>query len=229
MAELGKSGIPKAHTNLEDGYDYRSIDDVLNVMSPLLAKHKLCLLPKSVDCTAREERGIGGERLSHVSLKVMFDLVSARDGSAHTIEVISEALDHSDKATAKAMSSAYKYALLQGFCVPIGCSDEADAKSIRLAKTLHDPEPPEGWGTWAEAIIDVVNVCISEDALERTRSSHRGMLRSLSRERADLYRLVGEAFRSRREVLLSNLQQQPISKQVAPHLQKNAPENGRGL
>jgi hypothetical protein len=45
-AELSGAGIPKRHRNDRDDYRYRSIDDVLNRLSPLLAKHKLCVLPR---------------------------------------------------------------------------------------------------------------------------------------------------------------------------------------
>ncbi len=59
-----------------------------------------------------------GALLVAVSLKAAFDLVSAEDGSCHTIEAYGKALDAGDKATAKAMQSAYKYAVLQAFGVP---------------------------------------------------------------------------------------------------------------
>ena len=50
-AELAGSGIAKNRTNLVEGYKYRSIDDVLNRLAPLLAKHRLCVLPRVVDRT----------------------------------------------------------------------------------------------------------------------------------------------------------------------------------
>lgn len=40
-AAFAKDGIPKTHTNLQDQYHYRSIDDLLNRLAPLLARHGL--------------------------------------------------------------------------------------------------------------------------------------------------------------------------------------------
>jgi hypothetical protein len=41
-----------------------------------------------------------------VSVHAAFDLVSALDGSTHTVQSFGEALDDSDKGTAKAIYSA---------------------------------------------------------------------------------------------------------------------------
>ncbi len=107
-AELSGGGIAKRHRNERDDYRYRSIDDVLNRLSPLLAKHKLCVLPRVLERTSADRLGDGDLLLVGVTLRIAFDLVSSADGSSHTVEAFGEALDASDKATAKAMSSAYK-------------------------------------------------------------------------------------------------------------------------
>jgi hypothetical protein len=43
---LARNGIAKDHLNDDEDYAYRSIDDVLNRLSPLLAEHKLCVLAR---------------------------------------------------------------------------------------------------------------------------------------------------------------------------------------
>ena len=53
-AELARSGIAKSRTNEVDDYKYRSIDDVLDRLAPLLAKHKLCVLPRALERTVIE-------------------------------------------------------------------------------------------------------------------------------------------------------------------------------
>ena len=57
--------------------------------------------------------------LLHVALRVEFTLTSVDDGSSHKVEAYGEALDGGDKATAKAMSAAYKAAMVQTFCIPV--------------------------------------------------------------------------------------------------------------
>src|SRR5688500_1817524 len=115
MAELAKTGIGKTHTNSQDQYQYRSIDDVLNRLAPLLAKHRLCVLPRVLERVAVDRQGRQDELLTGVTLKVAFDLINSIDESRCTVEAYGEALDGGDKATSKAMSSAYKVAMLQTF------------------------------------------------------------------------------------------------------------------
>ena len=77
---FASDGIPKAHTNVRDQYQYRSIDDVLNRLGPLLARHRLCILPRVLERTATEQRGDGDMLLTAVTVRVAYELVSCRDG-----------------------------------------------------------------------------------------------------------------------------------------------------
>src|SRR4051794_7770709 len=102
-AELAKAGIPKQRTNEVDDYKYRSIDDVLDSLAPLLARHRLCVLPRVIERTTSERHDDAGHLLLAVTLRVAFTLASVKDGSSHLVEIFGEALDGGDKATAKAM------------------------------------------------------------------------------------------------------------------------------
>ena len=200
-AELSGAGIAKSHRNEGDDYRYRSIDDVLNRLSPLLAKHKLCVLPRILERTCADRIGEGDLLLVGVTLRIAFDLVSSADGSSHTVEAFGEALDASDKATAKAMSSAYKHAMLQVFCVPVAQVD-ADASSHRLKRSRsHQSEPVEGWAMWTSGVIDIVESCASQEAIERVQERQRPLLKAISREKPDLYAQLGAAFARRTAAL----------------------------
>lgn len=124
IAELAESGIKKDRKNAAQGFMFRGVDDIYNALAPLLAKHKLCMLPRMSERVLTERSSAKGGTLMCVSVKVEYDLVSAEDGSMHTISTYGEAMDTGDKATNKAMSSAYKYAAFQAFCIP---TEEADA------------------------------------------------------------------------------------------------------
>lgn len=199
---LSVLGIPKAHTNPQDQYNYRSIDDVLARLAPLFAKHRLCVLPRVVRRECVERTGEGGSVLLSVHVLVAYDLVSARDGSRHTLRASGEAVDGSDKATAKALSAAYKSAMLQAFCIPVGGSEEADASTQRLRKSpALEREPVQGWQAWSEDIIEIIGGCEAQDALDRMRSRQAALLTAISRERVDLYAKIGEAFSVRSKAL----------------------------
>ena len=119
QADLARVGISKDRTNTQGaGYKFRGIDDVFNALSPLLATHGLCVLPRMLTRSCEERMSKSGGNLFYVTVEAEFDLVSAEDGSKHTIRTFGEAMDSGDKATNKAMSAAYKYAAMQAFSIP---------------------------------------------------------------------------------------------------------------
>lgn len=199
-AELAKAGIAKSHVNQADDYKYRSIDDLLDRLAPLLANHKLCVVPRVVERELVERRDEGQRLLFHVALKVAFTLTSVEDGSSHMIEAYGEALDPSDKATPKAMSAAYKSAMIQAFCIPLAGSEDPDRASPRASARTHIAEPVQGWEQWARDIEDIIGVCESEAAIDLVQDRNRKMLLALSCERQELYRELGVSFGARRQV-----------------------------
>lgn len=200
-ADLASSGVAKTRVNAAEDYTYRSIDDVMDALAPLLARHRLCVLPTVLERLVTERSDDQQHLLINVALKVAFSLTSVEDGSSHTIIVYGEALDAGDKATAKAMSAAYKAAMVQAFCIPVGRGEDADRTSHRLAPRGHSPEPLQGWRQWCLDIEDIVGLCESETAIATLKERHRDLLKALSREQPQLYAELGQAFVSRHEVL----------------------------
>lgn len=136
---LSKTGITKNREakdwNNKPMYSFRGIDDVYNVISPLLAEHHLCIIPRMVSRDCVERKSTKGAALFYVTVEAEFDFVSAEDGSKHTARTFGEAMDSGDKATNKAMSAAYKYACFQTFAIPTEGDNDADA-------TVHEPIAP---------------------------------------------------------------------------------------
>lgn len=133
-ADLSKIGISKDSTNSQQNYKFRGIDAVYGALSPLLAKHGLCVLPRVIDRTVSEQTSKSGGVLFYTALKVEFDFVAAEDGSKHTVCTIGEAMDSGDKSSNKAMSAAYKYACFQAFCIPTEGDNDADAHSHEVVR-----------------------------------------------------------------------------------------------
>ena len=125
QAELAKTGIAK--DKQAQSYKFRGIDDVYNAIAPLLAKHGLCILPRVLNRTCVERVNKNGNAMFYVTVEAEFDFVSTEDGTKHTAKTFGEAMDVSDKATNKAMSAAYKYAMFQAFCIPTEGDNDADA------------------------------------------------------------------------------------------------------
>jgi hypothetical protein len=149
QSALCKDGITKNHRNSQQGYSFRGIDDVYNALSPLLAEHGVCILPRILDRQCVERVTAKGSALFYVTVVAEFDIVCSEDGSRYTVRTYGEAMDSADKATNKAMSAAYKYAAMQTFAIPTIGDNDADS-------TTHEVAPqritPTG-GSW-ESLSD---------------------------------------------------------------------------
>lgn len=134
QGELAKTGIAKTRTNTQgSGYQFRGIDDVYAALSPLLAKHKLVVVPRVTQREVIERQSRNGGALFYVTVHAEFDFVSAIDGTCHTAATFGEAMDSGDKATNKAMSAAYKYAAFMTFAIPTEGDNDADAMTHEVA------------------------------------------------------------------------------------------------
>ena len=132
--DLSSEGIAKGRRNSQGGgYNFRGIDDVYNALSPLMAKHGLCVLPRILKREITERASKAGGTLFYVVVEAEFDFVAAEDGSVHVVRTFGEAMDSGDKATNKAMSAAYKYAAFMAFAIPTEANDDADAHTHEVA------------------------------------------------------------------------------------------------
>ncbi len=126
MSEMG--GTPKTGKNEYEGYTYRSIDDVYTALQPLLGKHGVVIVPKVLSRESLTANTLTGKPSQRCIMEVEFKVVN-RYGSSLKITTWGEALDTSDKATNKALTAAYKYAMIELFCIAVG-QEDADASSI---------------------------------------------------------------------------------------------------
>ena len=140
QADLCKQGISKDSTNTFDNYKFRGIDAVYNALSPLLAKHGLCILPRILKRESVERETAKGGAIFYVTVEAEFDFVSAEDGSKHVVRTFGEAMDRGDKATNKAMSAAYKYAAFQAFAIPTEGDNDADAQTHEVSHKVSATE-----------------------------------------------------------------------------------------
>lgn len=145
--ELAAEGISKSRNNQQQGYKFRGIDDVYNAVSPLLGKHSLCILPRMLYRHCEERTNAKGTALFYVTVEAEFDVVAAEDGSKHTIRTFGEAMDSGDKATNKAMSAAYKYAVMQAFAIPTEGDNDADTTTHEVAARQPQQRTAQQQGT----------------------------------------------------------------------------------
>lgn len=130
MKEVG--AIAKKDKNTSQGFNFRGIDSVVNAVSPALQKHGVIVVPSVEDYEyATVEIGRNRTAMGHVKVKVTYTFIGA-SGDSIKATVVGEAMDAGDKATAKAMSVAFRTALLQALSLP---TDEPDPDSLSYERS----------------------------------------------------------------------------------------------
>lgn len=126
MAEIGAIG--KDSQNKQQGFLYRGIDAVMNALNPAFIKHKLFVTPEVISQKREERVTEKGKNLIYSILLVKYTFY-AEDGSSVFVIVPGEGMDSGDKASNKAMSSAFKYACFQVFCIATEEMKDPDAET----------------------------------------------------------------------------------------------------
>jgi hypothetical protein len=136
MEEVG--GVAKREKNQAQGFNFRGIDSVVNAVSPALRKHGVIVIPTILSCDYDTVLiGKNQTAMGHVRVTVAYTF-TAGDGSSIVATVAAESMDSGDKATAKAMSVAFRTALLQALCLPTDDIDP-DAQSYERAEGVRSP------------------------------------------------------------------------------------------
>lgn len=137
IADVGAVGKDKV--NKQQGFKFRSVDDVYNALHPALAKNKVVIVPNILNREVKELQTAKGTLMHHVICTIKFTFY-AEDGSSIESTLVGEALDTGDKATNKAMAIAYKYACFQVFCIPTSDMADPDAEAIDGVKPVQQPQ-----------------------------------------------------------------------------------------
>lgn len=131
LAEAGVVGRDTESPNVR--YKFRSIDQVLSELQPLMAKYGVFHVPVVEDLERAvydrmDATGTVIGRTHHVIAKVRHRFY-AEDGSYVDAVVLGEGADTFDKASNKALVAAQKYALLQAFALR-SADDDPDADQV---------------------------------------------------------------------------------------------------
>lgn len=106
------------------GYQYRGIDDILNALSPLLAKHGVVIVPKPVHA---ETVPAPGRKEGWTATRVQYEFeVFGPDGSSFVGGAAADGLSNQGTGPGIAASYAYKTFAIQLFCIPTYETPEAE-------------------------------------------------------------------------------------------------------
>jgi hypothetical protein len=153
---VGKNGV-----NKEQGYTFRSIDDFMSALNPAMAAAGVHIVPnvlqRFVDSSGKTR---SGAIIRRVEMEVQFTIYGPR-GDSFTCVMWGEANDSADKATNKAATAAYKYALMELFTVPTSDVQDADRDHVEVEQRP-EPEPeapldPDVVATYRERFTDAAS------------------------------------------------------------------------
>lgn len=115
------------HDNYNGGgtrYSFRGVDRTVNAYAPVLRRHGVLVLPVGVEASYRDTKTSKGTAMRECTVKVRWMVMGpAGDILPEMLESAGEALDSSDKGTAKAQSVALRVLLLTAGMVPTGDPD----------------------------------------------------------------------------------------------------------
>lgn len=178
IADCGTVGKDKV--NKQQGFKYRSVDDVFNALHPALAKNKVVIIPTVAERQCEEVgKTKNGTAILKVICKVKYD-ICAEDGSRVTSIIYGEGMDMGDKATNKAMAIAYKYLCFQVFCIPTEEMSDPDGESLegKIGSPKEQPEkkqerPKDQPATTEPADDEAEDVKISQPMLATIRNEQK--------------------------------------------------------
>jgi hypothetical protein len=168
--------VRKQERNVNQNFLFRGIDAVVNAAAPELNRHGVIVTPEVLEHVYETvEVGAQKKPTGHVVLAVKYTFWGPQGDSVSSV-VLAEALDAGDKGCAKAMSVAYRIALLQTLNLP---TDEPDPDSESFERSQGGttvpsavpsavprpvPKPAPDNRDWA----DVIGKTSSLDALRKT-------------------------------------------------------------
>lgn len=165
--------VGKAQRNLQQGYVFRGIDAVVNAVGPAFRQHGIVPTPYKSEAKYRDVLTNTGKPSRECTVSVTYRFYGPA-GDFIEAEVPGESMDFGDKGAPKAMSVAYRIALLQVLCIPtdepdpdsqsyerereqerpvVEATAEQVAKFDELAKTLAAAESEEGLkAAWPDVV-----------------------------------------------------------------------------
>lgn len=118
MAAVGAVAKARETSGQGPSFKFRGIEDVLAKVQPALARDGVYIVPHQSEVLNDERyQTKGGAQMRNVQVRTTFRAYGPA-GDYVQFQALGEGSDAGDKATAKALSIAQKYALFQAFSIP---------------------------------------------------------------------------------------------------------------
>ena len=153
MEDVG--AVDKGGNNKVQGWKFRGIEQVINGVSPALRRHGVVIVPVGSEVEYVERTNQKGNSVIDSRVRVTYRWFGPEGDFIYSV-VVAEARDLSDKATAKAMSVAFRTSLVQTLALPT--EDEDPDESYHEALGKDAPAPVD------EDALKIVLAAIQTDA-----------------------------------------------------------------
>ena len=198
MAEI--EAVTKDKKNPQQGYNYRSIDDVYNMLQPVFGRNKIFILPNVIEIKEEERQSKSGGTLFYTTIEMEYSFYTD-DGSSVTTKATGKAMDSGDKSLDKAKSSAIKNLLLQMFIIPTieekdteTASPEVKPKVQQEQKVSTEPPSKELYTKFIDRINEINNMF----ELDNWGKKHKSEIDAMpSQQQTDLR----ELYKARKETI----------------------------
>ena len=162
--------ISKDQVNTGQGFKFRGIDQFQNALKPILDKCGIGIRVETLQnqeqvteaVTTDKQGNVTSKKTKHsrITMKYVF---FAEDGSEMFSSLPAEGVDPGDKGTNKALSAAFKYCMIQSFCVPTEDQEEGD----KTVSTI----TPENKGYKAKSGTKDINTNVSLEPQKGTEAT----------------------------------------------------------
>lgn len=153
--------VSKRDRNEHQKFLFRGIDAVVNAVGPALRKHKVIVVPDVERVEYMPVTTTGNKPSTACRVVVAYTFIAV-DGSSVTAKVAGEAWDSGDKATPKAMSVAFRTALLQALALPTDEPDP-DASTFEQVRVV----VPRDWDAVADTAESLTDLAAVRDLWKR--------------------------------------------------------------
>lgn len=126
-------------------FNFRGVDTVVNTFGPITLRHGISVFPVQVEATYRDTSTKNNAKMRECTARVTW-LITGPKGDTLTLQTQGEALDTSDKGTAKAQSVALRVLLLSAGLTPTHDKDpdashlDRGEAPVRTAESYRDEQ-----------------------------------------------------------------------------------------
>ena len=142
--------VRKDGRNTQQNFNFRGVDAVVNAVSAAMSKHGVMVFPSKVEHRDASKQLSGGKMATAPVVIVDYTFVGP-EGDQFVAQVPAESFDLGDKATAKAMSVAYRTCLLQVFTLP---TDDADPDEHTYERAPRQQPQQQQTIDWQKSLTD---------------------------------------------------------------------------